>query len=86
MRIPLLNVFGMPLLSAFAVNIFVIPFAQSVGAYTHRKNIDKNIALHAVLGGVLGSISGAIFTGLVRNRCRKCVLFEGVVGGVGLLP
>ncbi len=64
-RIPLLNIFGMPLLSAFAVNMFVIPFAQSVGAYTHRKNIDKNIALHAVIGGVLGSIAGAIFTGLV---------------------
>ena len=64
-RIPLLNIFGMPLLSAFAVNIFVIPFSQSVGAYTHRKNIDKNIALHAVIGGVLGSIAGAIFTGLV---------------------
>jgi len=64
-RIPLLNIFGMPLLSAFAVNMFVIPFSQSVGAYTHRKNIDKNIALHAVIGGVLGSIAGAIFTGLV---------------------
>lgn len=66
-RIPLLNIFGMPLLSAFAVNMFVIPFAQSVGAYTHRKNIDKNIALHAVIGGVLGSIAGAIFTGLVST-------------------
>ncbi len=63
-RIPLLNVCGMPLLNAFAVNMLVIPFAQSVGAYTHRKNIDKNIALYAVIGGVLGSIAGAMFTGL----------------------
>ncbi|MCD6532544.1 MAG: sulfite exporter TauE/SafE family protein, partial [Deltaproteobacteria bacterium] len=64
-RIPLLNVCGMPLLNAFAVNILVIPFAQSVGAYTHRKNIDKNIALYAVIGGVVGSVAGAIFTGFV---------------------
>jgi len=64
-RIPLLNVCGMPLLNAFAVNMLVIPFSQSVGAYTHRKNIDKNIALYAVIGGVIGSVAGAIFTGFV---------------------
>jgi len=66
-RIPLLNVFGMPLLSAFAVNIFVIPFAQSVGAYTHRNNIDRNIALYAIIGGVIGSVAGSVFTGFVPD-------------------
>ena len=76
-RIPLLNIFGMPLLSAFAVNMFVIPFAQSVGAYIHRNNIEKDIALYGVIGGVLGSIAGAIFTGLV-STITLSVIFVAV--------
>jgi uncharacterized membrane protein YfcA len=64
-RIPLLNLTGLPLLTAFAINLFVIPFASSVGAISHRKNIDKRIAVHMVLGGSLGSLVGAILTGLI---------------------
>ena len=64
-RIPLLNLTGLFLLTAFAINLFVIPFASSVGAISHRKNIDKRIAVHMVLGGSLGSLVGAILTGLI---------------------
>ncbi|HDZ13004.1 MAG TPA: sulfite exporter TauE/SafE family protein [Bacteroidetes bacterium] len=64
-RIPLLNIAGMPLLNAFAINMFVIPFAQSIAAYTHRKNIDWNMALYAIIGGILGSLAGAVFTGII---------------------
>ncbi len=64
-RIPLLNIAGMPLLNAFAINLFVIPFAQSIAAFAHRKNIDWNIALYAIVGGTLGSLAGAAFTGMI---------------------
>ena len=64
-RIPLLNLAGLPLLSAFAINIIVIPFSSIVGAISQRKNIDKKIALHMVAGGALGSVMGAYLAGLI---------------------
>ncbi|MHA1973217.1 MAG: sulfite exporter TauE/SafE family protein [Candidatus Hodarchaeales archaeon] len=64
-RIPLLNLAGLPLLNAFGINLFVIPFSSSIGAITHRKNINRNIVVYVLLGGVLGSIIGAFFTGLI---------------------
>ncbi|MCD6152530.1 MAG: sulfite exporter TauE/SafE family protein [Syntrophobacterales bacterium] len=64
-RIPLLNLAGVPLLSAFAINIIVIPFSSAVGAVSQRRNIDKNIALHMVAGGTLGSVMGAYLAGLI---------------------
>jgi len=64
-RIPLLNLAGLPLLSAFAINIVVIPFSSIVGAVSQRKNIDKKIALYMVIGGTLGSVTGAYLAGLI---------------------
>ena len=64
-RIPLLNLAGLPLLSAFAINIIVIPFSSAVGAISQRRNIDKNIALYMVAGGTLGSVMGAYLAGLI---------------------
>jgi uncharacterized membrane protein YfcA len=64
-RIPLLNLAGLPLLSAFGINLFIIPFSSSVGAITQRRNIDKRIALYMIIGGTLGSITGAFLTGLI---------------------
>ena len=64
-RIPLLNLTGLPLLTAFAINLFVIPFASGVGAISHKKNIDYKIALHVIIGGTLGSLVGAFLTGLI---------------------
>ncbi|MEA3253865.1 MAG: TSUP family transporter, partial [Chloroflexota bacterium] len=54
-RIPLLNLAGLPLLSAFGINLLVIPFSSMVGAIAHRKNIDKKIALYMIIGGASGS-------------------------------
>ncbi|NQE52525.1 hypothetical protein C5S29_02945, partial [ANME-1 cluster archaeon GoMg3.2] len=31
-RIPLLNLAGLPLLSAFGINLFIVPFSSLVGA------------------------------------------------------
>jgi len=64
-RIPLLNLAGLPLLSAFGINLFVIPFSSSIGAITHRKNIHGKIALYVIIGGTLGSIVGAFSVGLI---------------------
>ncbi len=64
-RIPLLNLAGLPLLTAFAINIFVIPFSSCVGAVSHRENIDKEIALYVIIGGTLGSVVGAFLAGLI---------------------
>ena len=66
-RIPLLNIAGLPLLSAFAINLFVIPFSSAVGAFSQRKNIDKKTALYVIIGGSSGSLIGAFLTGLFSN-------------------
>ena len=51
-RIPLLNLAGLPLLSAFGINFLVIPFASFVGAVTQRRNIAKryNISIRKAKG------------------------------------
>ncbi len=64
-RIPLLNLAGLPLLSAFATNFVVIPFSSAVGALTQRKNITKKIVTYAIVGGVIGEIIGAICVGFI---------------------
>ena len=64
-RIPLLNLVGLPLLSAFGINFVVIPFSSLVGAATQRKNIAREIVIYAIIGGVLGEIIGAIFVGFI---------------------
>jgi len=64
-RIPLLNLAGLPLLSAFGINFLVIPFASSVGAITQRRNIAKEIVIYAIIGGVLGEVIGAYSVGFI---------------------
>jgi len=64
-RIPLLNLAGLNLLSAFGINLLVIPFSSAVGAISQRKNINKNFALYVIIGGALGSITGAFLVGLI---------------------
>jgi uncharacterized membrane protein YfcA len=76
-RIPLLNLVGIPLLSAFAINMFVIPLAQTTGAYAHRKNIDVSLASYVVIGGSIGSVTGAYFAGLVTNLALA-MIFVGI--------
>jgi len=64
-RIPLLNLAGLPLLSAFGINFFVIPFSSLVGAISQRKNIVKKIVTYAIVGGILGEIIGATSVGFI---------------------
>lgn len=64
-RIPLLNLAGLPLLNAFGINLLVIPFSSSVGALSQRRNINKKVAVYMIIGGTLGSITGAFLAGLI---------------------
>ena len=58
-RTPLLNLLGMDLIYAFGINLFVIPFSSSMGAFSHRENIEKKYSLYMVIGGGIGSGLGA---------------------------
>jgi len=59
--IPLLYLRGIPLLSAFAINLFVVPFTSLVSAITQRKNIEKKVAIYVVVGGIAGEVLGAFW-------------------------
>jgi uncharacterized membrane protein YfcA len=64
-RTPLLYFTGLPLLSAYGINLLVIPFSSLVGAISHRQNIDWKFTPHMVIGGTFGSITGAFLTGII---------------------
>jgi len=66
-RIPLLNLAGLHLLTAFAINLFVIPFSSLIGAITQRRNVDSQIVVYVIIGGTLGSVAGAFIVGLVKS-------------------
>ena len=73
-RIPLLNIAGLDLISAFGINLFVIPFSSFVGAITHKKNINKKIAAYVIIGGTIGSVTGAFFVGFL-SKLTLSILF-----------
>lgn len=66
-RIPLLALSGMPLLNAFAINIFSIPFGSATGAYIQRKNIRWDIVFWFTFGGVLGIIISSFLVGFLTD-------------------
>ena len=64
-RTPLLYAAGLPLLSAFGINLLVIPFSSLIGAISHRKNIDFKTAKYVIIGGIVGTITGGFLTGFI---------------------
>lgn len=74
-RIPLLNLVGLPLLSAFGINLLVIPFSSLIGAISHRKNINWKISPYIAIGGILGSLAGASVAGLIPNLTLAIIFF-----------
>ena len=65
-RTPLLYIEGLPLLSAFGINLLVIPFSSLIGAISHRKNIDWKFSQYVIIGGILGTVAGALLTGVIK--------------------
>jgi len=66
-RVPLLNLAGLPLVASFGINLFVIPFSSAVGAFTHRRNIRWRIAAYMIIGGAAGSAAGAMLAGALTE-------------------
>jgi uncharacterized membrane protein YfcA len=66
-RTPLLYAAGLPLLSAFGINLLVIPFSSCIAAISHRKNIDWKFAPYVVIGGTIGSVIGAFLAGFIQT-------------------
>ena len=77
LRVPLLNLAGLPLISAFGINLFVIPFSSAVGSFTHRKNIQKKIALYLIIGGIAGSVGGAFLAGYF-SKFTLAIIFVAI--------
>jgi len=74
-RIPLLNLAGLPLLSAFGINLFIVPFSSLVGAVSQRENVDRGIAFYLIVGGIFGAIIGAFLAGLIPTLVLAFVFF-----------
>lgn len=66
-RTPLIYASGLPLLSAFGINLLVIPFSSCIAAISHRKNIDWRFAPYVVIGGISGSVAGAFLVGMIQT-------------------
>ena len=73
-RTPLLNILGLDLIYAFGINLFVIPFSSSMGAFSHRANIEKKYALYMVIGGGIGTGLGAFLAYLFSLSDFKLLL------------
>ena len=67
-RTPLLYFAGLPLRTAFGINFIVIPLSSFTGAWTHRKNIVKEIGIWLIIFGVLGELLGAYHVGLISVK------------------
>jgi len=74
-RVPLLTMTGMPLVNAFATNIFAIPFSSISGAYTQRHNIEWKTAKTFVIGGIFGIIIATFFVGIISEKILAIIFF-----------
>jgi len=81
-RIPLLNLAGLPLLSAFGINLFVLPFALSIGALSQRQNIVTTFAGYLIIGGSVGSVVGALSVGLIPTFILAVIFFSTALATV----
>jgi hypothetical protein len=78
-RVPLLAMTGMPLINAFATNMFAIPFTSTMGAFVHRKNIRWDIVKIFTFGGVLGIIVATFIVGIVSNQILALMFFFAAI-------
>lgn len=59
-RIPLLNLAGITLISAYGLNLLVLPLTCSTGAISQRTNIDVHIGMYMIVGGSIGTVVGTL--------------------------
>jgi uncharacterized membrane protein YfcA len=59
-RIPLLNLMGFALISAFGMNLLSIPVSSLVGANSQKQNIDLKLGFYMILGGSIGTVLGTL--------------------------
>ena len=84
-RVPLLALTGMPLINAFATNMFSIPFTSVTGAFIHRKNIKWDVVKIFTLGGVLGIVIATFIVGIVSSQMLALMFFfAAIVTIIGL--
>ncbi|MHA1910631.1 MAG: sulfite exporter TauE/SafE family protein [Candidatus Kariarchaeaceae archaeon] len=57
-RIPLLNLIGIPLLAAFGINLFTIPLSSLIGTLSHKEDLDVKNGSYLAIGGVIGVVLG----------------------------
>lgn len=79
-RIPLLSFIGFPLINAFAINIFAIPFGSATGAIVHRKNIRFDIVNWFLFGGIIGIIISSFLVGFLSDKFLTIIfLFAALI-------
>lgn len=74
-RIPLLVLTGMPLLSAFATNMFTIPFSSLTGAIVQRENIFWRGAKPFVFGATIAIVIATFLTGVFSSKVLALIFF-----------
>lgn len=84
-RTPLLYVAGLPLLSAFGINLLVIPLSSLIGSLSHRKNIHWKFAKYIIIGGALGTVIGAVVTGFITTLALAIIfVVVSVITALGI--
>ncbi|MCR4335958.1 MAG: sulfite exporter TauE/SafE family protein [archaeon] len=78
-RIPLLVFAGVPLINAFGINMFAIPFSSVAGAYVQRKNIDWVALNPFALGGLIGIVIATIAVGFAPDSFLAVVFFLSAI-------
>ncbi len=78
-RIPLLFLAGMPLINAFATNMFAIPFCSAIGAHVQRKNIRWSIAAPFVLGASIGIAAATLIVGFISTHVLSLIFFFAAI-------
>lgn len=78
-RVPLLIFSGMPMVTAFATNMFAIPFTSATGAFIQRRNINKKVVLYFTTGGVGGIIIATFLANTVATQVLAITFFVAAV-------
>jgi uncharacterized membrane protein YfcA len=59
-RIPLLNLVGFTLISAYGMNLMALPVSSLVGAVSQKQNIDRRLGECMIIGGAIGTVIGTL--------------------------